>query len=123
MRHLLEAAGFTDIEENPDHTLDATREGIRYKKIHMSGMSSPIIGEEVITQEVDIQYEYAAPETRNINVGDSFVLYCKKCKYHLDISTAGVNSCPECGNESLSLAMGPCKEITEFIRSLDEAKN
>lgn len=56
MKDLLEAAGFTDITENEDGTVDATLGDYRYTKIHISRMSSPKIDGDVIIQDVDIKY-------------------------------------------------------------------
>jgi hypothetical protein len=57
MKALLTAAGFTDIIENTDGTVDATKDGIRYSKMYMSDWSLGIVkGSSVVTQDVSISY-------------------------------------------------------------------
>lgn len=54
MRTLLSLAGFIDIEENKDGTVNATKDGIRYTRLYISGRSD--IGSDnssVVTQEVE----------------------------------------------------------------------
>ena len=57
MRTLLSLAGFIDIEENKDGTVNATKDGIRYTKMYISDRSDISSDKDsVITQEVTVEY-------------------------------------------------------------------
>ena len=59
MRTLLTAAGFIDITINADGTVDATKDGIRYSKMYISGRDLGKLNDEtVMTQEVSMTYEH-----------------------------------------------------------------
>lgn len=57
MKTLLSLAGFIDIEENSDGTVNATKDGIRYTKIYISDRSDiSSDNSSVIAQEVEVEY-------------------------------------------------------------------
>ena len=57
MRTLLSLAGFYDIEENEDGTVNATKNGIRYTKLYISDRNSGIGNRQsVATEEVTMEY-------------------------------------------------------------------
>ena len=54
MRTLLSLAGFYDIEENEDGTVNATKNGIRYTRLYISGRSDiSSDSSSIVTQEVE----------------------------------------------------------------------
>lgn len=57
MRTLLSLAGFYDIEENEDGTVNATKDGVRYTKMYISDRNSDIGDRQsVTTEEVTMEY-------------------------------------------------------------------
>lgn len=58
MRTLLSLAGFIDIEENEDGTVNATKDGVRYTRMYVADWNPKIDSDNssVITQDVTIEY-------------------------------------------------------------------
>lgn len=56
MKELLEAAGFTDVEENQDGTLNGVHDGRKYTGIRLTSMEPPKIEDSVITQDISMGY-------------------------------------------------------------------
>ena len=57
MKTLLSLAGFIDIEVNQDGTVNATKDGVRYTRMYISGRSDISSDKDsVITQEVTVEY-------------------------------------------------------------------
>lgn len=59
IKTLLTKAGFVDITENRDGTVNATKDGVRYSKMYVSDWK-PGTSDEVVTQDVGM---IMCPET------------------------------------------------------------
>jgi len=57
MEKLLKAAGFTDIERNPNGTFDATKDGNRYTSLYLSDVSSDTNEDAVVEEPVTFSYK------------------------------------------------------------------
>lgn len=58
MKTLLSLAGFIDIEENEDGTVNATKDGVRYSRMYIADRNPNISSDNasVVTQEVMVEY-------------------------------------------------------------------
>jgi uncharacterized membrane-anchored protein len=56
MYELLLEAGFTDIQENANHTFNATKDGERYFNLHVSGIIPIDSKDTVVTIPVTLDY-------------------------------------------------------------------
>jgi hypothetical protein len=62
--YFLHNAGFTDIEQNPDGTFDATFNKRRYQGLRFKGMSHGYDkeGEQILAHKITLNVTYAACE-------------------------------------------------------------
>ena len=57
MHDLLIEAGFTDIQENPDHTFNATKDGEKYFNLYVSGIKDMSSSSDLISIPVTWRFE------------------------------------------------------------------